>query len=37
MAQKQDGDRVRGEVKNTKKWGDFLKDEGRYEPRNVCS
>jgi hypothetical protein len=36
MAQKEDGDRVKGEIKNAKKWGENLKDEGSYETLNVC-
>ena len=36
MAQKEDGDRAKGEIKNTKKWGENLKDEGSYETLNVC-
>ncbi len=36
MAQKEDGDRVRGEIKNAKEWEENLKDEGSCEARNVC-
>ena len=38
IAQKEDVDRTKSEVKNAKKWGENLKDEGSYETWNVwCS
>lgn len=36
MAQKENGDRAKDEIKNAKKWGKNLKDEGSYEALNVC-